>query len=127
MKLTALFSALLFGLASVSFSPVASANVMNEMFQMNRELGTLLRADSVADFQQGADGFLQAAKQAQQTMPASLDDDQTKFKGYQQGMQEVIDVVSQAKQLAEQGQLTEAKAMVEKLTTLKKMYHSEYK
>lgn len=122
MKIKVFFASLL-----LAFSTFATANVMNEMFQMNRELGTLLRAESAETFQQGAEGFLQAAKQAQQTMPASLDDDQEKFKGYQQGMQEVIEVVEQAKQLADQGKLAEAKTTVEKLGQLKKLYHSEYK
>ncbi|VTU07366.1 soluble cytochrome b562 [Actinobacillus indolicus] len=60
-------------------------------------------------------------------MPNSLDGDQERFKGYQQGMQEVIDVVAQAKTLASQGNLTEAKTVISRLEGLKKQYHSEYK
>lgn len=67
------------------------------------------------------------SKKAQETMPNSLDGDQERFKGYQQGMQEVIDVVAQAKTLASQGNLTEAKTVISRLEGLKKQYHSEYK
>lgn len=117
----------LFATALVAFSTVTAANVMMEMFEMNRGLGGLVRAETAEKFQQSADAFLTAAKKAKDTMPASLDDDQEKFKGYQQGMQEVIDVVEQAKQLAADGKLDEAKTSVEKLNQLKKIYHSEYK
>lgn len=122
MKLKALFAT-----AFLAISTVASANVMMEMFEMNRGVNALLNADSAETFQANAEKFLVAAKKAQETMPASLDDDQEKFKGYQKGMQEVIDVVEQAKTLAAEGNLDAAKVSVEKLNTLKKTYHSEYK
>lgn len=111
----------------LAFSAIASANVTKEMFQMNRELGALLRADSVEQFQTSAEKLIEASKKAQATMPASLEDDQEKFPGYQKGMQEVIDVVEQARQLANQGKLDEAKTTIEQLNKLKKMYHAEYK
>lgn len=122
MKIKALFSVLL-----LAFSTISTANVMMEMFQMQREMGTLLRAESAEKFQQGAENFLVAAKKAQQTMPISLDEDQEKFKGYQAGMQEVIDVVEQAKELAAAGKLDEAKTTVSKLNKMKASYHAEYK
>lgn len=113
--------------ALLSISTFATANVMSEMFQMNRELAGLARANTLEDFQKSAENFIEVSKKAQATMPASLDDDQERFKGYQQAMQEVIDVVEQAKKLAEDGKLDEAKTVVEKLGKLKKVYHSEYK
>lgn len=122
MKIKALIALLFLAISNASL-----ANVMMEMFEMNRGVNALLRADSTETFQRTADKFLVAAKKAQQTMPASLDDDSERFKGYQQGMQDVIDLVENAKQLAEQGKLTEAKVSVEKLHQLKKLYHSEYK
>ncbi|QIM64038.1 cytochrome b562 [Frederiksenia canicola] len=122
MKIKALFSVLL-----LAFSTISTANVMMEMFQMQREMGTLLRAESAEKFQQGAENFLVAAKKAQQTMPMSLDEDQEKFKGYQAGMQDVIDVVEQAKELAAAGKLDEAKTTVSKLNKMKASYHAEYK
>lgn len=122
MKIKALFSVLL-----LAFSTISTASVMMEMFQMQREMGTLLRAESAEKFQQGAENFLVAAKKAQQTMPISLDEDQEKFKGYQAGMQDVIDVVEQAKELAAAGKLDEAKTTVSKLNKMKASYHAEYK
>lgn len=122
MKIKALFSVLL-----LAFSTISTANVMMEMFQMQREMGTLLRAESAEKFQQGAENFLVAAKKAQQTMPMSLDEDQEKFKGYQAGMQDVIDVVEQAKELAAAGKLDEAKTTVSRLNKMKASYHAEYK
>ncbi|MGX3066219.1 cytochrome b562 [Ursidibacter arcticus] len=111
----------------IAVSTIATANVSTEMRQMGRNVNGLLRADSAESFQQSATEFLIAAKKAKETMPSSLDGDQEKFKGYQKGIQEVIDVVEQANQLAKDGKLDEAKATAEKLDKLKKMYHSEYK
>ncbi|MGX2974903.1 cytochrome b562 [Ursidibacter arcticus] len=111
----------------IAVSTIATANVSTEMRQMGRNVNGLLQADSAESFQQSATEFLVAAKKAQETMPSSLDGDQEKFKGYQKGIQEVIDVVEQANQLAKDGKLDEAKATAEKLNQLKKMYHSEYK
>ncbi|MBV6540169.1 cytochrome B562 [Ursidibacter maritimus] len=111
----------------IAVSTIATANVSTEMRQMGRNVNGLLRADSVDSFQQSATEFLVAAKKAQETMPSSLDGDQEKFKGYQKGIQEVIDVVEQANQSAKDGKLDEAKTTVEKLNQLKKIYHSEYK
>lgn len=103
------------------------ADVGAEMSQMNREARALNKALTVEEFTQSSDRFLEAAEQAKKTMPRSLHDDQEKFKGYQQGMQEVIDVVTQAKALVAKGKLDEAKNMVQGLDALKKRYHKEYK
>ncbi|QLB21067.1 cytochrome B562 [Vespertiliibacter pulmonis] len=119
---------LLIATALMAISTFTTANVMMEMFQMGREVSSLLKADSSESFQQGAEKFLVAAKKAQKMMPSSIDeDDQEKFKGYQKGMQEVIDEVEKATELAKAGKLDEAKKSVEKILILKKMYHSEYK
>lgn len=114
-------------LISLAVSAISVANVSIEMFQMNRQVGQLLNAASADEFQQSAEQFLEAAIQAKGKMPRSLDGDQSRFEGYQKGMQDVIDVVSQAKTLAEQGKLSEAKATASQLNALKKHYHSEYK
>lgn len=114
-------------LATLGFATTVSANVTVEMFQMNRQIGTLLKADSAAAFHEGVQAFVVAAKKAQDTMPSSLDDDQEKFKGYQVAMQEVIDTALAADKLAAEGKLDEAKATAAKLNQLKKIYHAEYK
>ncbi|QBQ64288.1 cytochrome B562 [Actinobacillus indolicus] len=106
---------------------VVASGVSMEMFQMKRQINLLTNAQTAEEFTQNADKFIEVSKKAQATMPNSLDGDQEKFKGYQQGMQEVIDVVAQAKTLASQGNLTEAKTVISRLEGLKKQYHSEYK
>lgn len=117
----------LIAIITLAFSTTTLANVSADMFKMNRQMGGLLNATSVEEFQASANAFLTAAAKAQQTMPASLDGDQERFKGYQKAMQEVIDTVTQANELASQGKLEEAKATAGKLNQLKKVYHSEYK
>ncbi|MCI7717778.1 cytochrome B562 [[Pasteurella] aerogenes] len=103
------------------------ADVGAEMSQMNRQVKALNNATSAEEFTQSSDKFLAAANKAKVTMPDSLNGDQEKFKGYQQGIQQVIDVVEQAKGLAAKGKLDEAKNMVQGLDALKKRYHKEYK
>lgn len=117
----------LLAIVGIAFATTVTANVSTEMFQMNRELGGLFNAETAENFQQSADKFLAAAQKAQQTIPSSLEDDKEKFKGYQQGMQELIDVAVEAKKLAAEGKLDEAKETAKKLNQLKSMYHAKYK
>ena len=108
-------------------STAGASGVMMEMFSMNRDMIQLTKANSVADFNQAAEQFLVAAVKAQQTMPNSLQGDENAFKGYQAGMQEVIDVVKNAQQLAEKGDLESAKTVISRLPDLKNQYHQQYK
>ena len=117
-----------FAVAVLAFSSAALANgVMTEMFQMNKHMGAFNRAQTANEFQESAKLFLEQAEKAKNMMPASLEGDQERFKGYQAGMQEVIDEVKKAEELAKQGKLEEAKSAVSRLNGLKKKYHSEYK
>lgn len=122
-KVKMLLASLLLAVSSVAMAD----GVMMEMFEMNRQLNGLSQAESSEAFQASVDNFLKAANKAEQTMPASLEGDTERFKGYQQGMQEIIGVVEQANSLAKAGKLDEAKALIEKLRALKKHYHQEYK
>lgn len=117
----------LVAIMGIAFATAVTANVSTEMFQMNRELNGLFKANSAESFQQSADRFLAAAEKAKATMPSSLDDNEERFKGYQQGMQELIDTLLAAKKLAAEGKLDEAKASAKKLNQLKSLYHSKYK
>ncbi|WP_261786259.1 cytochrome b562 [[Haemophilus] ducreyi] len=81
----------------------------------------------IRDFETIATDFLLVARKAKETMPASLQDDQERFKGYQAGIQDIIDQVKKAKELAEQDKFVDAKELVEQLHDLKKKYHLEYK
>lgn len=122
MKFKQLIAVCLFGA-----SALATANVSVEMFQMNRQMGGLLNAESVDEFQTSADKFIEFANKAKDKMPASLDEDKARFEGYQKSMQELIDTAAEAKALAAEGKLEEAKVVAKKLNQLKKIGHNEYK
>lgn len=111
-----------------SFSTtVMSAGVMKEMFQMKQQLNQLAQAETIEQFQTAADKFILLSEQAKIIMPASLEEDEERFKGYQAGMQEVIDVVKKANEQARAGKLSEAKILLVELDELRKKYHKEYK
>ena len=69
------------------------------------------------------------AQEAQNKTPISLsaEEDANRLKGYQAGIQEVIDVVKKADSQAQQGNLDEAKQTIAVLDEMKKKYHQEYK
>ena len=69
------------------------------------------------------------AQEAQNKTPISLsaEEDANRLKGYQAGIQEVIDVVKKADSQAQQGKLDEAKQTIAVLDEMKKKYHQEYK
>ncbi|WGE32249.1 cytochrome b562 [Actinobacillus genomosp. 2] len=112
----------------LAFSSIAfSKGVMMEMFQMKKQLNVLQDVETVEQFQTSIATFLQQAEKAKEKMPASLDGDQERFVGYQAAMQQVIDVAKQADKQAQQGNLAQAKQMLEALNDMKQKYHSEYK
>ena len=104
-----------------------SAGVMKEMIQMKKQLNALNQSQTSEEFQAAAEQFIEYSKDAQHTMPKSVGDDQERFKCYQAGVQEVIDVVNQANEKAKAGNLVEAKEMIEQLDEMRKKYHKEYK
>ncbi|QIW15440.1 cytochrome B562 [Pasteurellaceae bacterium RH1A] len=118
----------LLAIAILAASPLALSNgVMMEMFGMNKQMNSLFKAETAEDFQKSAQAFIKITSEAKEKMPASLDGDEEAFKGYQAGMQEVIDVVANAEKLAAEGKLDEAKETVKRLNELKKTYHQQYK
>lgn len=114
-------------ICTLGVATVATANVSMEMFQMNRQVGTLLNAANVEEFQASANEFIKAAQEARAKLPKSLSNDQERFESYQKAMDEVIETVIVANELAGQGKLEEAKTTAGKLNQLKKQYHNEYK
>ncbi len=127
MKLkTLLKTSLVVGLFAFSTNAL-SAGVMKEMIQMKKQLNALNQSQTSEEFQAAAEQFIKYSKDAQHTMPKSVGDDQERFKGYQVGVQEVIDVVNQANEKAKAGNLAEAKEMIEQLDEMRKKYHKEYK
>lgn len=123
MKLKTLLATAIFAFSA----QVMAAGVMMEMFQMSKQLRALNEAENVEQFQESAKAFIELSEKAKNTMPASLEGDEERFKGYQAGMQETIDVVKQAQAQAQEGKLAEAKATITQLDELKKQYHKEYK
>lgn len=127
MKLqTLLKTSLAVGLLAFSANAL-SAGVMKEMIQMKKQLNALHQSQTSEEFQAAAEQFIEYSKDAQNTMPKSVGDDQERFKGYQVGVQEVIDVVNQANEKAKAGNLAEAKEMIEQVDEMRKKYHKEYK
>lgn len=123
MKLKTLLAVSLLAISTTAMS----AGVMKEMFQMKQQLNLLNSAETVEAFQASANNFITLSEQAKATMPASLEGDETRFKGYQAGMQEVIDVVKKANEQAKAGKLDEAKALLAELDDMRQKYHKEYK
>ena len=91
MKLqTLLKTSLAVGLLAFSANAL-SAGVMKEMIQMKKQLNALNQSQTSEEFQAAAEQFIEYSKDAQHTMPKSIGDDQERFKGYQAGVQEVLD------------------------------------
>lgn len=120
-KLKSLFTVSLL-LVSV---PLFANPIENAMETMDKQLSVLTGAKDNNVFQHSATTFLAASKTAQNTRPKGLNDKE--FADYQVGLQQVIDVVSDAEQLAKAGKLDEAKAALAKLDAIKKTYHKKYK
>lgn len=113
---------LLFGISACG----KPSNVRSEMMLMSRYTNELLDANTAADFHNAAEKLREITQQAMEIRPSTVDNDE-QFKGYQQEMQHFIDAVEQADQLAQQGQLEQAKELSQKLLELKKQGHIEYK
>ncbi|MGY4677045.1 cytochrome b562 [Pasteurella sp. P03HT] len=122
-KLKQLFSIAIVGLAVAT---VAEANVRAEMNQMKGVAAALTNANDVAEFQKSAKALRELALQSSEKKPSSIDND-TDFKGYQEGMKEFISVIDEADKLAQEGKLDAAKATAKKLFDIRNEYHKKYK
>lgn len=110
-------------------SPFASAevNLRDEMMVMAQRLNFANRTDSTEEFQNNMATFIEAAEKAKVTLPPKWKGDTSQFSGYQQGLQKVIDVATEASDLAKQNKLNEAKEKLGEMPELRKMYHTLYK
>lgn len=125
MKFKTILASTLLAFSSITF---ANGNgVMMEMFQMKKQLNVLLEANNKEDFQAAASTFLKVSEKARETVPASFDGDTTRMPEYQKAMDDVMNVVKQANDLAAQDKLDEAKSTIEQLNDMKKKYHKEFK
>ncbi|OOF78367.1 hypothetical protein BKG96_05945 [Rodentibacter caecimuris] len=121
----------LIAVAITAISTFASStdaiNLRDEMIIMAQRLNFANRADSVEEFQNSMTKFIDAAEKSKATLPPKWNGDTSQFSGYQQGLQKVIDIATQASELAKQNKLNEAKEKLSELPELRKMYHKLYK
>ncbi|TGY48558.1 cytochrome B562 [Rodentibacter caecimuris] len=121
----------LIAVAITAISTFASStdaiNLRDEMIIMAQRLNFANRADSVEEFQNNMTKFIDAAEKSKATLPSKWNGDTSQFSGYQQGLQKVIDIATQASELAKQNKLNEAKEKLNELPELRKMYHKLYK
>ncbi|UDW84406.1 hypothetical protein K7G91_000681 [Pasteurella canis] len=122
-KLKQLLSVAIIGLAVAT---VSNANVRAEMNQMKGVASALTNANDLAAFQKAAKELRDLAVQSTDKKPSSIDND-TDFKGYQEGMKEFIAVIDEAEKLAQEGNLAAAKTTAKKLFDLRNEYHKKYK
>ena len=116
-------------LALFTFPTFASTNVnlRDEMMVMAQRLNFANKAKTTEDFQNNMATFIDAAKKSQSTIPPKWNGDKSQFPGYQAGLQKVIDVANEAKHLAQENKLDEAKEKLRELQEFRKMYHQLYK
>ncbi|OOF85324.1 hypothetical protein BKG93_04730 [Rodentibacter ratti] len=104
-----------------------SINLRDEMTIMAQRLNFANRADSAEEFQNSMAKFIDAAEKSKATIPPKWNGDTSQFSGYQQGLQKVIDIATEASELAKQNKLSEAKEKLSELPELRTMYHKLYK
>lgn len=100
------------------------------MKQMAAGLSDLMKAEQADSFIVAADKLIVATEASLQHIPSKLRGDGSqddKQKDYQAGLQSIIDVTTQAKQQAEQGDLKAAKETVQKLYQIRSEYHGRYR
>lgn len=126
MQFSRLMSFVLAGLLAMGMAN--ASDLKTEMFKMNKGLNSLLESQTGEEFSQAAEKFIAQVQGATVYLPKTVDEsDEAAVKGYQAGMQALIDEVEQAKTLADEGKLDEAKEQARKLFDLKKQYHIQYK
>ncbi|OOF61933.1 cytochrome b562 [Rodentibacter sp. Ppn85] len=127
MKKLFTFIAVAITAISTFASSKESINLRDEMIIMAQRLNLANRADSVEEFQNSVAKFIDAAEKSKATVPPKWNGDTSQFSGYQQGLQKVIDIATEASELAKQNKLNEAKEKLIELPELRKMYHKLYK
>ncbi|AOF53385.1 hypothetical protein BKG91_02770 [Rodentibacter caecimuris] len=127
MKKLFTFIAVAITAISTFASSTDAINLRDEMIIMAQRLNFANRADSVEEFQNSMTKFIDAAEKSKATLPPKWNGDTSQFSGYQQGLQKVIDIATQASELAKQNKLNEAKEKLNELPELRKMYHKLYK
>lgn len=114
--------------ALCAFSTLTAAqSIKMEMMQMNMQASKLLRAKTAEEFQTSAQDFIAITEKTKAILPNSVEGNKEATKDYQAGMQELINVVKQANEQAQAGNLQDAKIAISALEVLKYEYHKKYK
>ncbi|HGO5856528.1 TPA: cytochrome b562 [Mannheimia haemolytica] len=112
----------------LAFSTLTAAqSIKMEMMQMNMQANKLMRAESAQEFSQIANDFIMITEKTKGIFPNSVEGDKAAQEDYQAGMQKLIDVVNQASEKAQAGELQEAKMLISELEMIKREYHKKYK
>lgn len=123
MKLKLFLATTLFAFSTLSHAQ----SIKIEMMQMNMNANKLMRANSIEEFTQTAQDFIQITEKTKAIFPNSVEGDKAAQDDYQAGMQKLIDVVKKADEKAQAGELQEAKMMISDLEIIKREYHKKYK
>lgn len=111
-----------------AFSALGTAqSIKMEMMQMNMQASQLANAKTAEEFQTFAQDFIAITEKTKAILPNSVEGDQAAAEDYQAGMQKLIDVVKQANEKAQAGNLQDAKILISELKVLKREYHGKYK
>lgn len=112
---------LIFGVAACD----GGSNVKAEMGRMSVAMNKISDAASAQEFHRAAASLREASVQSMNKKPSKIKTDD-EFKDYQAGMQQFIDALDRADQLADDD-LDEAKKATQRLFELKSEYHRLYK
>lgn len=111
-----------------AFSALGTAqSIKMEMMQMNMQASQLANAKTAEEFQTFAQDFIAITEKTKAILPNSVEGDRAAAEDYQAGMQKLIDVVKQANEKAQAGNLQDAKILISELKVLKREYHGKYK
>lgn len=123
MKLKLFLATTLFAFSTLT----AAQSIKMEMMQMNMQANKLVRAKTTEEFQASAKDFITITEKTKAILPNGIEGNQDATEDYQAGMQKLIDVVKQANEKAEAGNLQDAKIAISELEILKREYHKKYK
>ncbi|MDD0823663.1 cytochrome b562 [Mannheimia sp. AT1] len=113
-------------LCALSTLTVAQSIKM-EMMQMNMQANKLVRAKTAEEFQLASQDFITITEKTKAILPNGVEGNQKATEDYQVGMQKLIDIVKQANEQAQAGNLQDAKIAISELEILKREYHKKYK
>ncbi|WP_145507840.1 cytochrome b562 [Yersinia alsatica] len=125
-KMMALMAAVLLSASSLAMA----ASVADNMDTIAENYGKVLKADSTDVMKQGLAAMRAAALDAQKGIPTklkSLGEGSAEVKDFRHGLDLLIGEIDQAKALADQGKLDEAKQAAQGFKATRDIYHKKYR